>query len=123
MLEGGRILHYLNNQGRKEKNTLLFVGFQAIGTRGRSIVQGSKSIKFFGEYHDINCQIKSISSMSAHADRKEMIDWMRNIENKPKNVFLNHGEPHQADSFRVLIESTLGHNVIIPKLNQSFDIA
>ena len=122
MLEGGRILHYLNNHMKDEKNTLLFVGFQAMGTRGRSILDGGKHIKFFGEYHEINCQIRSISSMSAHADRIEMINWMRNFKNAPKQVFLNHGEPHQTDAFRVLIESKLNWKVTIPFISESFEL-
>lgn len=122
MLEGGRILHYLNNHMKDEKNTLLFVGFQAMGTRGRSILEGGKHIKFFGEYHEINCQIRSISSMSAHADRIEMINWMRNFKNAPKQVFLNHGEPHQTDAFRVLIESKLNWKVTIPFISESFEL-
>jgi metallo-beta-lactamase family protein len=122
MLEGGRILHYLNNHIKGEKNTLLFVGFQAMGTRGRSIMEGSKFIKFFGDYHEIGCQIRSISSMSAHADRIEMINWMRNFEKPPKHVFLNHGEPHQTDSFRVLIESKLKWDVLVPFLGESFKL-
>jgi metallo-beta-lactamase family protein len=122
MLEGGRMLHYLNNHGADAKNTLLFVGFQAVGTRGRDLVQGTKSIKFFGEYHEINCEIASISSMSAHADRNEMIDWLSNFKEEPRTVFLNHGEPHQTNAFRVKIESELGWNVEIPNINEIFDL-
>ena len=122
MLTGGRILHYLNNHMKNENNTLLFVGFQAVGTRGRSIMEGSKFIKFFGDYHELGCQIATISSMSAHADRIEMINWMKNIQTPPKRVFLNHGEPHQTDSFRVLIESKLNWNVTIPFLGESFEL-
>ena len=122
MLEGGRILHYLNNHGQDENNTLLFVGFQAMGTRGRDLVTGNRQIKFFGTYHDIKCQIKSISSMSAHADKEEMINWMKHFKTPPKTVFLNHGEPHQTNAFRVKIESEFGWKVIEPGLNSQYDI-
>ena len=122
MIEGGRILHYLKNHMNNEKNTLLFVGFQAMGTRGRSIIEGSKQVKFFGEYQDLSCEVRSISSMSAHADRVEMINWMRNFKTPPKRVFLNHGEPHQTDAFRVLIESKLDWKVTIPFLGESFEL-
>lgn len=121
MLEGGRIIHYLNNHMNNDKNTLLFVGFQAMGTRGRAIIEGSKFIKYFGEYHELSCQIESISSLSAHGDRIEMLNWMREMKKAPKTVFLNHGEPHQSDSFRVLIESKLKWKVIVPYLNESFE--
>jgi metallo-beta-lactamase family protein len=121
MIEGGRILHYLSHHAQDPKNTLLFVGFQAAGTRGRAILEGTKHIKFFGEYHEIACQIESISSMSAHGDRMELLEWLRNFDEAPKRIFLNHGEPHQSDAFRVLIETKLGWNVSIPQLGESFD--
>lgn len=122
MIEGGRILHYLNNHLNDERNTLLFVGFQAAGTRGRAIMEGSKEIKFFGKYHPVGCQIRVISSMSAHADRAEMMNWMEKFEKPPKRIFLNHGEPHQSDSLRVFIQNKLGWEVTIPKLNESFEL-
>ena len=122
MLEGGRMLHYLSNHGENPNNTLLFVGFQAAGTRGRDLESGNKEIKFFGEYKQIKCEIQSISSMSAHADREEMIAWMRHFKSEPTTVFLNHGEPHQTNAFRVMIESKLGWNVEVPKLNESFEV-
>jgi len=122
MLEGGRMLHYIANHGKSQDNTILFVGFQAIGTRGRDLVQGTKQIKFFGEYYEVQSEIKSISSMSAHADRNEMLDWMKNIKTPPKKVFLNHGEPHQTNAFRVLIESELNWDVHIPELDEKIEL-
>lgn len=123
MLEGGRMLHYLSNHGGNPKNTVLFVGYQAVGTRGRDLQQGNRSIKFFGNYQEMKCEIKSISSMSAHGDREEMIDWMKHIQDAPNTVFLNHGEPHQTNSFRVKIETELGWHVEIPKLNEIFELS
>lgn len=122
MLEGGRMLHYIANHGKSTNNTILFVGFQAVGTRGRDLVQGTKQIKFFGEYYDVNSEIKSISSMSAHADRNEMLAWMKNIKSPPKRVFLNHGEPHQTNAFRVLIETELNWNVHVPALDEKVEL-
>jgi metallo-beta-lactamase family protein len=120
MMEGGRILHYLNSHIENEKNTLLFVGYQGEGTRGRAIIEGSKEIKFFGEYRQVNCQVREISSLSAHGDQTEMIDWLRNFEKPPKKIFLNHGEPHQTDALRAKIEFELGWEVIIPSLNSEY---
>jgi len=122
MLEGGRMLHYIANHGKSQNNTILFVGFQAVGTRGRDLVQGTKQIKFFGEYYEVQSEIKSISSMSAHGDRNEMLDWMKNIKIPPKKVFLNHGEPHQTNAFRVLIESELNWDVHIPELDEKIEL-
>lgn len=100
MMEGGRILHYLNNHMNNPKNTLLFVGYQGAGTRGRAILEGAKEIKFFGQYHKINCQIRSITALSGHADQDEIIEWLDGFRKKPRLIFLNHGEPHQRDALR-----------------------
>lgn len=122
MISGGRILHYMYNHAGNKNNTLLFVGFQATGTRGRSILRGAKEIKYFGEYHPVKCEIKSISSMSGHADQEEIIGWLKNLKNQPKEIFLNHGEPHQANELRVRIKKELGWECAIPQLNDKFNI-
>ncbi len=123
MMEGGRILHYLNNHIEDEKNTLLFVGYQGAGTRGRSIIKGSPEIKFFGEYRKVKCHIRSISALSAHADQTEMIEWLKNFDRPPKKIFLNHGELHQTDAFRVKINYELGWEEIeIPKFGSSYEL-
>lgn len=119
MIEGGRIIHYLNNHASNSKNTILFVGYQGEGTRGRAILNGSKEIKFFGEFHSINCDIRSISSLSAHADQSELISWLKHIKS-PSKVFLNHGEAHQSDALRVKIEHELGYKCFIPNLDDEY---
>jgi metallo-beta-lactamase family protein len=123
MIEGGRILHYLNNHMDSPKNTLLFVGYQGEGTRGRAILKGSKEIKFFGKYKDVKCDIRSISALSAHADCNEIIDWLRQFQHKPTKIFLNHGESHQTDALRTRIEFELQWDVEMPKLNAKFDLS
>jgi metallo-beta-lactamase family protein len=120
MIEGGRILHYLNNHIENKNDTLLFVGFQGEGTRGRAIMEGATEIKFFGEYRQVRCQIRSIGSLSAHGDRNEMIDWLRGFRHEPKRIFLNHGEAHQSDALRQKICHELNWNVVIPKLQEPF---
>ena len=116
MIEGGRILHYLNNHMDNRNNTLLFIGYQGIGTRGRAIMEGTKEIKFFGEYRKVNCQIRTIGSLSGHGDRNEMIAWLSHFNHAPKKIFLNHGEAHQSDAFRVKIQHELNWDVVIPQL-------
>jgi metallo-beta-lactamase family protein len=120
MMEGGRILHYLNNHVENEKNTLLFVGFQGEGTRGRAILEGSTEIKFFGEYRNVKCHISSISALSAHGDQLEMVDWLSHFTKRPKEIFINHGEHHQADALRVKINYVLGWEAKIPKMNTEY---
>jgi metallo-beta-lactamase family protein len=123
MMEGGRILHYLNNHVENERNTLLFVGYQCEGTRGRSVLEGSDEIKFFGEYRKVKCQVRSITSLSAHGDQKDMLDWLKAFENPPKQVFINHGEPHQSDAFRVKIKHDLNWNVTVAKMNVPYELS
>ncbi len=120
MIEGGRIIHYLNNHMDNPRNTLLFVGFQGEGTRGRAIQNGSREIKFFGEYHDVKCKIRSISSLSAHGDQNDLLEWLKNFKSEPNTIFLNHGEPHQTDALRVKIEHELGWNCETPKMNDTY---
>ncbi|PIE87416.1 MAG: MBL fold metallo-hydrolase [Bacteroidetes bacterium] len=111
MLEGGRIIHYLNNHMSSKKNTLLFVGFQGAGTRGRAILEGAREIKFFGQYHTINCEVKSIMGLSGHADQEEIIEWLEGFRKLPQRIFLNHGEPHQRDALRSKI------NYLFPEID------
>ncbi|MCT4560223.1 MAG: MBL fold metallo-hydrolase [Crocinitomicaceae bacterium] len=120
MIEGGRILHYLNNHIDNPKDTLLFVGYQGIGTRGRAIRDGASEVKFFGEFRKVNCQVRSIGSLSAHADRNEIVTWLKHFKTAPKILFLNHGEPHQADALRVKIEHDLKWKTCIPELNDTY---
>ena len=122
MIEGGRILHYLNKHIENPNDTLLFVGFQGEGTRGRSIIVGDSEIKFFGQFRKVLCNIRSISSLSSHADREEIIDWLGKFNKPPKTIFLNHGEPHQTEALRVKIQHELHWSVIVPKLLESFDL-
>ena len=120
MIEGGRIIHYLNNHMGNKRNTLLFVGYQGIGTRGRAILKGSEEIKFFGKYHKVNCDIASISSLSAHGDQEDLLDWLGEFTTVPKRIFLNHGEPHQTDALRAKIEHELKWKCVIPKMHEEF---
>lgn len=122
MIAGGRIIHYLNNHADNKKNTLLFVGYQGEGTRGRAILGGSSEIKFFGEFHKIECDIRSISSLSAHGDQTDIITWLKNFTKKPKKIFLNHGENHQRDALRVKIEHELQWECELPEMNGSYKL-
>ncbi|MDR0802459.1 MBL fold metallo-hydrolase [Fluviicola sp.] len=119
MIEGGRILHYLNSHIDNPNDTLLMVGYQGEGTRGRAILNGSTEIKFFGEYRKIKCEVEHIDSLSAHADYSEMIEWLKGFRNKPKKIILNHGETHQTDAFRARIQHELQADVLTPKMMES----
>jgi len=116
MVTGGRVLTYLQQLIDEPSTTVLLVGYQAEGTRGRQLQDGVHEIRFYGKYYPVKATIKSIESLSAHADQQGLLDWMSAIKNKPEKVFLIHGEPTALDAFRVKIKSTYNWNVSIPKL-------
>jgi metallo-beta-lactamase family protein len=116
MVTGGRVLTYLQQLIDEPSTTVLLVGYQAEGTRGRLLQEGAHEIRFYGKYYPVRATIKNIESLSAHADQKDLINWMSNIKNIPEKVFLIHGEPTALDAFRVKIKETYHWNVTIPKL-------
>ena len=116
MVTGGRVLTYLQQLIDESSTTILLVGFQAEGTRGRQLLEGTHEIKFFGKYYPVKATIKSIESLSAHADQDDLFKWMSNIKNIPEKVYLIHGESTALDAFRAKIKDTLNWHVTIPKL-------
>ena len=117
MVTGGRVLTYLQQLIDEPSTTVLLVGFQAEGTRGRQLEEGAHEIKFFGKYYPVKAKIKTIESLSAHADQEGLINWMSAIKNIPEKIFLMHGEPTALDGFRVKIKETYHWNATLPKLN------
>ncbi len=118
MVTGGRVLTYLQQLIDRPSTTLLLVGYQAEGTRGRQLFEGAQEIKFFGKYYPVKAKIHHIESLSAHADQHGLLDWMSAIKNIPEEVFLIHGEPTALDAFRVKIKDTYNWKATIPKLNE-----
>ncbi len=122
MLTGGRILHYLDKIIKDEKNTILIVGFQAEGTRGRGLIMGEKEIKFFGKYYKVRAEVFKINEFSGHADQDEIMDWLEHFESPPKLTFINHGEPHQSQALRTKIISTLNWKCTVAKMNEIYHL-
>jgi metallo-beta-lactamase family protein len=122
MVTGGRVLTYLQQLIDKTNTTVLLVGFQAEGTRGRQLLEGAYELKFFGKYYPVKADIHHIESLSAHADQQGLLDWTSNIKNIPEEVFLIHGEPTAQDAFRVKLRVTYGWNITIPKLYEIKEI-
>lgn len=116
MVTGGRVLTYLKQMIDKTNTTVLLVGYQAEGTRGRQMLEGAHELKFFGKYYPVKAQIDHIETLSAHADQQGLLDWTSEIKNIPEEVFLIHGEPTAQDALRVKLRDTYGWNVSIPKL-------
>ncbi|MDO9149968.1 MAG: MBL fold metallo-hydrolase [Methylotenera sp.] len=115
MASGGRVVHHLKAFAPKPNNTILFVGFQAAGTRGAAMLDGAESIKIHGEYIPVRASVELISNLSAHADYSEILDWLGGFETPPKKTFIVHGEPVAADSMRRHIEEELHWQVEVPE--------
>ena len=108
MAEGGRVLHHLKAALPDARNTVLFAGYQAAGTRGRRLVDGEKSIKMHGEWIPVAARIERLDSMSAHADVNEIMRWLSAFTAPPKQTFIVHGEPAAQDALGARIQADLG---------------
>ncbi len=116
MMNGGRILQYLEEHLDNPNATIVIPGFQAAGTRGRSLAEGEPEIKMRGRYIKVRANIEQMHNMSSHADQSEILQWMSKIKNKPKQVYITHGEPHSANALRVKIKDTYGWSCQVPRL-------
>ncbi len=122
MATGGRVLHHLKRVAPNPQNTILFVGFQAGGTRGDLMVRGTDSIKLHGEYWPVRAEVINLENLSAHADSDELIDWIRRLERKPKRIFVTHGEPEAADALRRRICDELEIEAEVPEYLQEYGL-
>ena len=123
MLEGGRILHHLENCIGDRKTLLLFVGYCAHHTLGRRILDGYEKVKIFGQEYDVKCRIEKLDAFSAHADRHELLHYLNTCSpEKLKHIFLVHGELEGMESFRNALRSKGYHNVHIPEEHEMYEI-
>jgi metallo-beta-lactamase family protein len=114
MATGGRVLHHLKTYIGDSKNTILFTGYQAGGTRGDRLVRGEKEIKIHGQMWPVRARIECMSNTSAHADYQEMLDWLGYFKKSPTKVFVTHGEVEAAASLKEKIEEKFGWTVTVP---------
>lgn len=114
MATGGRVLHHLQAFAPDPRNTVLFAGFQAGGTRGAKMVAGADSIKIHGEYVPVRARVEQIDNLSAHADADEILDWLSHFAAPPRMTFITHGEPEAADALRLRIGEKLGWQCRVP---------
>ena len=122
MVTGGRVLSYLERYIVDNKNTVIIVGYQAEGTRGRKLLEGEKEIKMYGKYYPVHAQITEIEGLSAHGDQEDLIQWLSKLEAKPQTVFLVHGETNAFIALKEEIEKRYGIICEIPYLGQSIEI-
>ena len=123
MATGGRVVHHLRTLLPDPRNAVLLAGFQAPGTRGEALQNGAQELKIFGEFVPVRAEVVELTSMSAHGDYQELIEWLGSVQTKPRRVFLTHGEPAAADAFRKHIERRLGWQPEIPEHKQTVRLA
>lgn len=122
MMTGGRILHHLYHRLPNPQDTVVVAGYQAEGTRGRKLVDKEPTIRIFGEEVPVRCKVENMTSLSGHADKDELFQWMRNFKKAPKMVFTVHGEKNHIEAYSKAIKENLGWNVIQPVYLESIDL-
>ncbi len=122
MATGGRVTHHLTAFAPDARNTILFTGHQAGGTRGARIVAGEPTVKIHGEMVPVRAEVDIINNLSAHADSDEIIGWLRGFETPPRRTFITHGEPGPADALRQRIEQTLNWPCEVPDYLESVSL-
>jgi metallo-beta-lactamase family protein len=118
MATGGRVLWHLKTALPDPRNTVLFVGYQAEGTRGRRLLEGAKEIKLHGQFIPVNARIASIDSMSAHADAGEILRWLHGFTRPPAMTYIVHGEPAAQEALKARIDKELGWPVHVPEYQE-----
>ncbi len=115
MCTGGRIKHHLKRNITRPDSTIVFVGYQAVGTLGRIIVDGKNEVRIHGANWRVNADIKKLYGLSAHGDRDDLLHWLSDCKTPPKQLFLTHGEERGAEALQEVIKSKLGWNVSVPE--------
>ena len=122
MCDAGRIRHHLKHNLWREESTILFVGYQSVGTTGRAIVDGAEQVRLFGETIDVKAEVTQLHGLSGHADKNGLIEWLRAFRNPPKKVFIVHGEDGVCTSFAKCLSDEYGYDTYAPYSGTEFDI-
>ena len=122
MATGGRVLHHIAAFAPDHRNTLLFSGFQAAGTRGRKLLEGAREVKMFGQWIPVNAEVAELPMLSAHADSDELLQWLLGFGQAPKRLFIVHGEPEASEGLRERVQRELGWQATVPLQGQEFEL-
>ena len=122
MCEGGRIRHHLKHNLWNEKNTVMFAGYQAAGTLGRIIYDGTKEVKILGETIDVKAEITLLDGISGHADQAGLLKWINQFSKKPSMIFVNHGDEDSCTGFAEIIHSNTGIEAMAPYSGSEYDL-
>jgi metallo-beta-lactamase family protein len=123
MATGGRVLHHLKAFAPDPRHSILFVGYQAGGTRGAAMVSGAVSVKIQGAYVPVRAEVVLLENMSAHADYTEIMDWLGHVEVPPRQTFVTHGEAAASDALRHRIEEQWGWEFQVPEYRETVELA
>ena len=123
MATGGRILHHLARRLPDSRNTVLLVGYQAEGSRGRALEDGAKYVRIFGDQIPVRARVVEMGQLSAHAGKSELLRWLSGFKTAPKQTFLVHGEPVALEALRVAVTEKFHWPVTVPAYRQSFDLS
>jgi len=115
MCTGGRVKHHLVTNIHRPESTILFIGYQAIGTLGRHIVDGAKEVRILGQHYPVRARIAQIHGFSSHADKNELFRWLSALDRAPRRVFVVHGEPQAAKNFGEFIRENKGWDITVPE--------
>jgi metallo-beta-lactamase family protein len=121
MCDAGRVRHHLKHNLWRPESMVLFVGYQTVGTLGRILVDGARSVKLFGEEIEVRAQIDVLPGVSGHADKEGLLRWLAGFREKPKLIFVNHGDPESADSFTKCLNEEKGYHAFAPYSGTEFD--
>ena len=122
MATGGRVLHHIAAFAPDHRNTLLFSGFQAAGTRGRKLIEGAREVKMFGQWIPVNAEVAELPMLSAHADSDELVQWLSGFAQAPKRLFIVHGEPDASEGLRERVQRELNWQATVPLQGQEFEL-
>lgn len=122
MCDAGRVRHHLKHNLWRPESTVLFVGYQSVGTLGRSLVDGAQSVKLFGEDIQVRATIRQLAGVSGHADNNGLMKWIRSFETQPKHVFVVHGEDSVSDLFASRVNQELGWTAHAPYNGEVWDL-
>ncbi len=114
MCTGGRIKHHLITNITKPESTILFVGYQAVGTLGRQIVDGAREVRILGQDYPVRARIIQLSGFSAHADRDQLLKWLSGLRRQPRLIFVTHGEPEASKYFADFVKDKTGWEASLP---------
>lgn len=122
MCDAGRIKHHLKHNLWREECTILFVGYQAVGTPGRALIEGADTIRLFGEAVQVNARIMTLQGISGHADNKGLMQWASSFEGRPEQVFVTHGEDNVSEIFAERLRRELQYEVTVPYSGTVYDL-